>query len=101
MKILMTIPHYSLHIFGAVRPLLKDIGRGLAKRGHQADVLSLYLDRIWEPRWKKEIFYDDGVKVIRWPSINPIPRAKGEKSNILNKLNCGAIPGLGFRRLAR
>ena len=79
MKILMAIPHYSFNIIGAVRPLLKDIGKGLAKRGRQADVLSLYIDRIWEPKWKKEIFYDDGLKVIRWPSLNPLPRVSGEK----------------------
>ena len=101
MKILLVIPHYSFHIFGAVKPLLKDLSRGLARRGHQADVLSLYIDKFWEPQWKKEVFHDDGVKVIRWPSINPLPRAKDEKSNLLNIINCGAIPSPGFRKLER
>lgn len=101
MKILFVVPHYSFNIIGAVRPLLKDLAKELSKKGHSADVLSLYVDRFWYPEWKKETFYDDGVKVTRWPSFNPIPRRKGEKSNILNFINCGAVPSPGFRKLAK
>jgi len=101
LKILFVVPHYSFNIIGAVRPLLKDLAKELSKRGHNADVLSLYVDRFWYPEWKKETFYDEGIKITRWPSFNPIPRVRGEKSNILNFINCGAVPAPGFRKLEK
>lgn len=101
MKILFAVPHYSFNIQGAIRPLLKDLSKGLSERGHKADVISLYIDEFWYPQWKKETFFDEGVKVTRLPSINPVPLRKGEKSNVLNFINCGAIPSPGFRRIVK
>jgi len=71
-KILMVTPSYY-PVVGGNETAVKFLSQGLTEAGMKVDILTLNMDRRWNPRWKEEIKKDGKTKIIRIPAFSPFP----------------------------
>lgn len=73
MRILMVAPFWDPVIGGGER-ILKHSSLALRDRGHHVDILALNTDANQRARWKYEELEWEGLRVVRWPALNIVPR---------------------------
>ena len=97
MKVLMLTPSYD-PIIGGTETVVKNLAINLNKIGVETDVMTFYMDRKWEPRWKWDVREENEFKVYRIPAFNPfrkIPNPMG----LFFRLN--VIPNPSFRKIIK
>jgi len=70
---LLATPYYYPRIIGGTESIIRVIATDLNRIGVSADIITL--DPFWQPSWKCRFELIDGVRVIRVPALNPIPRS--------------------------
>lgn len=71
MKVLMITPSYA-PIVGGTETAVSHLSRALVERGHEVVILTFNMKQKWCPLWKMEVTHDRGIKVIKWPALNPL-----------------------------
>ncbi|MEM1507729.1 MAG: glycosyltransferase family 4 protein [Candidatus Bathyarchaeia archaeon] len=72
MKILLVTPSYY-PITGGSEALTRTLSRKLVDGGFHADILTLNMNKKWNPEWRGEIVEEGGVNIFKIPAINPLP----------------------------
>jgi glycosyltransferase involved in cell wall biosynthesis len=89
MKVLMVTP--SFHpIKGGTETMVQNLAKELKNVGLNVDILTFNMDQKWCPKWNKKIEKIDGIKVVKVPALNWLPRGHSPRINFRVNL----IPGL-------
>lgn len=72
MKILLVTPSYY-PITGGSEALTRTLSRKLVDGGFHADILTLSMNKKWNPEWRGETVEEGEVNVFKIPAVNPLP----------------------------
>ena len=97
MQVLLVTPSY-FPIVGGSEVLTHVIAEKLNKTGIHCDIMTLNMNRKWNPLWREKIAIDGSAVVFREPAINIFPRLPNPFFNILRIV---VIPNLIFLRKLR
>ena len=109
MKILMVSPFWD-PVTGGGERVLKKSALALRDRGHQVDILTLNTDADRRAQWRREDLIWEGLRVVRWPALNLVPRTHHGLDLFVAKVQNHIFPHNyvakyfykpGFARLAR
>lgn len=92
---------YFHNAIGGTQTAIRNLARELKKRNNTVDILTFHFDDAWNPKWEKEIIYQDDIKIIKWPAITPFPKLKILKRYLRILFNASLIPKPGLKRLIK
>ena len=92
---------YFHNAVGGTQTAIRNLARELKKRNITVDILTFHFDDSWNPKWEKDIIYQDDIKIIKWPAITPFPRLKILKRYLRLLFNATLIPKPGLKRLIK
>ncbi len=79
-------------VTGGGERVLKNSALALRDRGHQVDILTLNTDARQRALWKYEESEWQGLRVVRWPALNLVPRTRQGLDLFLAKVENRVFP---------
>ncbi|MFQ5599028.1 MAG: glycosyltransferase family 4 protein [Candidatus Krumholzibacteriia bacterium] len=91
MKILMVSPYWD-PVTGGGERVLKHSALALRDRGHHVDILTLNTDAERRAIWRREDLEWEGMRVVRWPALNLVPRTNTGLNGFLTRVQGRVFP---------
>lgn len=97
MKILFVTPSY-FPIVGGSEVLTQILSTKLNLMGITADIMTLNMNKKWQPIWKEETIKNGSTNIFKQPALNPFP---GLPNPLFNLFGMNVVPKLSFSRKFR
>ncbi len=97
MRVLFVTPSY-FPIVGGSEVLTQVLTCKLNEAGVHSDIMTLNMNKKWDPVWKEEITTDGSSNVFREPAINPLPRLPNP---LFSLLKTNVVPKPSFMKRFR
>ena len=91
MKILMVSPFWD-PVTGGGERVLKKSALALRDRGHHVDILTLNTDADRRAQWHRDELTWEGLRVVRWPALNLVPRTNQGFDRFVAKVQNHVFP---------
>jgi glycosyltransferase involved in cell wall biosynthesis len=97
MQVLFVTPSY-FPIVGGSEVLTQVLSSKLNEAGIHSDIMTLNMNKKWNPIWREETATDNSASVFREPAINPLPRLPNP---LFSLLKTNVVPKPSFTKKFR